>query len=86
MRFQSEIESKNQIISITMRLTPLYQEGRQQGERIVVENLLRIRFGSLDEELSVIVEPVLALPPEEFTPILMQLSREKLIARIGKQT
>jgi hypothetical protein len=76
---------------LIMRLEPLYQqdreqakqEGIQQGERLVVKNLLQVRFGSLDKELSVIIEPVLALPPEEFTPLLMQLSREELITRFG---
>ncbi|WP_246163613.1 MULTISPECIES: hypothetical protein [Brasilonema] len=76
-----------------MQLEPLYQqdreqakqEGIQQGERLVVENLLQVRFGSLDKELSAILEPVLALSPEEFTPLLMQLSREELITRFGRQ-
>jgi hypothetical protein len=62
-----------------MRLEPLYQQDREQakleGERLVVENLLRVRFGSLDNELQAIIEPLLALLPEEFTPLLMQLSR-----------
>jgi hypothetical protein len=79
---------------LIMRLEPLYQqdreqaklEGIQQGERLVVENLLQVRFGSLDKELSAIIEPVLALSPEEFTPLLMQLSREELIARFGRQS
>lgn len=77
-----------------MRLEPLYQqdreqakqEGIQQGERLVVENLLQVRFGSLDKELSAIIELLLALPPQEFTPLLMQLSREELIARFGRQS
>ncbi|WP_390842915.1 MULTISPECIES: hypothetical protein [Nostoc] len=77
-----------------MRLEPLYQqdreqakqEGIQQGERLVVENLLQVRFGSLDKELSAIIELLLALPPQEFTPLLMQLSREELIARFGGQS
>jgi hypothetical protein len=79
---------------LIMRLEPLYQqdreqaklEGIQQGERLVVENLLQVRFGSLDKELSAIIEPVLTLSPEEFTPLLMQLSREELIARFGRQS
>ncbi|MBG1268149.1 hypothetical protein [Nostoc sp. WHI] len=77
---------------LIMRLEPLYQqdrerakqEGKQEGERLVVENLLQVRFGSLDKELQAIIEPVLALLPEEFTPLLMQLSREELIARFGR--
>lgn len=82
---------------LLMRLAPLYQQDReqaiqegeqrglqtglQQGERLVVENLLKVRFGELDNELQAIVLPLLALPPEEFTPLLLQLSREELIAR-----
>ena len=61
------------------------QQGMQQGERLVVENLLRVRFGDSDEELSAIIDPLLELPPEEFTPLLLQLSREELLARFGQQ-
>lgn len=75
---------------LIMRLEPLYQQDREQakleGERLVVENLLRVRFGSLDNELQAIIEPLLALLPEEFTPLLMQLSRSELIARFGGQS
>ncbi len=60
------------------------QRGIEFGERLVVENLLQYRFNSLDEELSAIIEPILALPPSEFTPMLMQLSREELLARFGQ--
>ncbi|WP_313950116.1 hypothetical protein [Nostoc sp. FACHB-110] len=70
---------------LVMRLTPLYQQDReqaiQQGERLVVENLLKVRFGELDNQLQAIIEPLLALSPEEFTPLLLQLSREELITR-----
>jgi len=60
------------------------QQGLQQGERLVIENLLKFRFGGLDEELGAIIDPLLALPPEEFTPLLLQLSREELIARFSR--
>jgi hypothetical protein len=48
---------------------------------LVVENLLKVRFGEIDNELQAIIEPLLSLPPEEFTPLLLQLSREELIHR-----
>jgi hypothetical protein len=68
-----------------MRLAPLYaqdiERARREGERRVVENLLRVRFGELDEQLSAIIDRLLALPAEEFTPLLVQLSREELLAR-----
>lgn len=64
------------------------QQGLQQGvrteRRATIENLLRVRFGSLDEELSGIIELLLELPPEEFTVLLLQLSREELLARFGE--
>ncbi|MEC4885373.1 MAG: hypothetical protein SAL70_29255 [Scytonema sp. PMC 1070.18] len=66
------------------------QEGRAEGvheeRRLVIENLLRVRFGSIDTELSAIVEPLMALSPEEFTPLLLQRSREELIALFGHQS
>ncbi len=57
------------------------QQGLQQGERLVVDNLLRVRFGTVDEDLAGIIDSLLSLPPSEFTPLLMQLSREELIDR-----
>jgi hypothetical protein len=76
-----------------MNLTEAYQEARaaavQEGvelgvqleRRQVVENLLRFRFGSVDEELSKVVDSLLQLTPEEFTPLCLQLSREELLTR-----
>jgi len=60
------------------------QQGIEQGERLVVRNLLQVRFGVVDEELVAIIEPLLALAPEEFTPMLLQLSREELLAHFRK--
>ncbi|MBW4497636.1 MAG: hypothetical protein KME26_32165 [Oscillatoria princeps RMCB-10] len=79
---------------VFVRLKELYDRdmeratraGREQGQRQVIENLLRVRFGELDEQLSAVIDPLLALPAEEFTPILLQLSslsREELLARFA---
>lgn len=57
------------------------QQARLEGQRQVVENLLRFRFGEVDDELSRVVDSVLKLSPEEFTPLCLQLSREELLAR-----
>ena len=81
---------------LIMELSPLYlekldtalqsgiQQGIQQGQRLVVEKLLMIRFGNLDDELKSIIEPLLELPPEEFTSLLLQLSRDELLARFRR--
>jgi hypothetical protein len=74
---------------LIMNLTEAYQEARaqavqegvEQGQRQVVENLLRFRFGEVDEELSRVVDSLLQLSPEEFTPLCLQLSREELLTR-----
>lgn len=59
------------------------QEGRQEGQRDVIESVLRARFGELDEALAAIVEPLLTLPPAESTPLLLNRSREELIAQFA---
>ena len=50
----------------------------------MLENLLRARFGSLEPADSAIIETLLTKPPEESAPLLLQLSREELIARFGQ--
>ena len=87
---------------LIMRLAPLYeqdqekaiqqgieqgiQQGIQQGKRLAIEYLLRTRFGELDPELLSTIEPILALTPEEYSPLLLQLSREELVARFDKDS
>ncbi len=65
------------------------QEGRQEGRleerRQMVENFLRVQFGELNEELSGAIAPMLQLPPEELTRLLLTLSREELLERFGGQ-
>ncbi len=57
------------------------ERGKKGERRVTVESLLRIRFGSIDSEISRIIEPLTALSPEEFTPLLLQSSREDLLTR-----
>ncbi len=59
------------------------QEGRLEGQRQMAENFLRVRFGSLDEELSSAIAPMLQLPPPELTRLLFNLSREELLVWFG---
>ncbi len=63
------------------------QRGIQQGQRQLIENFLRVRFGELDEELSTLIDPLLALPAEEMTALMLQLatlSREELLGRFSE--
>ncbi|EPF21240.1 RpnC/YadD family protein [Microcystis aeruginosa] len=88
-----ELEQEDR--ELIMRLSPLYtsrlqeeldagrQQGLQQGERLVIENLLKARFGNLDPDLSVIIDRILLLPVEEFTPLILNSSRTELIAHFS---
>ncbi|HYX15512.1 MAG TPA: hypothetical protein VE944_14310 [Nostoc sp.] len=77
---------------LIMNLTEAYQEARaqavqegvEQGQRQIVENLLRFRFGSVDEELARVVDNLLQLAPDDFARFLLELSslsRGELLAR-----
>ncbi|WP_343277558.1 hypothetical protein [Kamptonema sp. UHCC 0994] len=62
--------------------------GRFEERRILVENLLIARFGSIDEALLAVLEPMLELPPQELTRMLLELSnlsREDLLTRFGNR-
>jgi hypothetical protein len=64
------------------------RRGMEQGQRIILSDLLEARFGEIDEQLAVIIPQVLALPKQEYTALLLQLSglsREELIARFRPQ-
>jgi hypothetical protein len=61
------------------------QEGRQEGRfeerRVFIQNLLTSRFGQVDETLSWVIDPLLNLSPEETIQLLLNLSRQELLAK-----
>jgi flagellar biosynthesis/type III secretory pathway protein FliH len=73
------------------------QEGRQEGQqeglrtgvererRAMIESILQVRFGEVDGELTKIINPLMAMSREEFTPLLLQSSREELLGRFSAQ-
>ncbi|MEQ8999448.1 MAG: hypothetical protein RID53_23360 [Coleofasciculus sp. B1-GNL1-01] len=87
---------------LIMNLSPAYfkwreeavsegrQEGRQEGRleerRQMVENFLRVRFGELDEELEAIISPILQLPPDVLTRLLLNFSPEELLLWFGESS
>ena len=76
-----------------MELSPLYlqrledatQAGVQEGQRLMVESMLQVKFGAIDEELSQIIEPLIQLEPLKRTQLIMLLNREELLARFRRQ-
>lgn len=77
---------------LIMNLSPAYLkwredtllEGMREERRATINNLLKVRFGTLDEELSAIIEPLLQLSPEAFTRLLLTASREELLAQFRR--
>ncbi len=88
---------------LIMTLSPAYLkwreqtllEGRQQGmqqgslqeRRIIIENLLKVKFGSLDEKLTEVIDSLLVLSSEEFSLVifeLVSLSNEEILERFGQ--
>ncbi|BAY78149.1 hypothetical protein NIES25_46200 [Nostoc linckia NIES-25] len=65
------------------------QQGVQQERRQLMENLLKLRFGSVDEELARVIDSCLQLPADEFARFLLELpnlSREDLLERLDSQS
>jgi predicted transposase YdaD len=64
------------------------QEGRQEGREVerrqMIVSILETRFGSLDESLAAIVDPLLALPSDQVIPLLLRCSREELVAQFSR--
>ncbi|HIK10537.1 MAG TPA: hypothetical protein IGS52_09775 [Oscillatoriaceae cyanobacterium M33_DOE_052] len=78
---------------LIMELSPLYlqrletvkeegiQQGVQQGQRLMVESMLQVKFGSIDAELAQILEALIEIPALERTQLILQLSRAELLDR-----
>jgi len=58
-----------------------HKEGMQKMRRMSLESLLKIRFAGIDEALALVVEPLLQLPFDESLRLVLQSSREDLLAK-----
>ena len=97
-RQEHDIDKDDQ--ELIMKLSEMYQqqlealkkqvlqEGQQEGvereRRAMVESIMQVRFGQVDSQLQTIINPLIAMNREEFTPLLLQLSREELLARFAE--
>jgi flagellar biosynthesis/type III secretory pathway protein FliH len=57
------------------------EQGIQQSKREILEGILQVRFGEIDEELAEIIEPLIQLEPLEMMRLSMQVDRPELLAR-----
>ncbi|NEP81031.1 MAG: flagellar assembly protein H [Okeania sp. SIO3B3] len=87
LEVSSELEEQDR--ELIMRLSPLLLEQLETAKRVertaFIENLLKVRFNFLDDQLREIIQPMLSLSPEELAPLLLQLSREELLARFKSE-
>ena len=98
------LETKQDVTSeereLIMNLSPAYlkwredvrqegrQEGRQEERKLVLESLLKARFGELDQGLLEVVETLLKLSADEYAKTLIQLlnlSREEILELITNE-
>ncbi len=56
------------------------EQGIEQGQRSMILSVMRFRYGAIDPELESIIPDLIALDPETCTQLLMQSSREALVA------
>jgi hypothetical protein len=68
---------------VEQRQQKFYNNGRLEERRGFVENLLKIRFGNIDESLSPVIEPMLKLTPEESSRLIWHGSRETLLMQLN---
>jgi hypothetical protein len=67
-----------------MQLTTSWMErGLEQERRSAISELLKSRYGPIDEQLTNIFPLLMALTSAEYTPLILQLSRQELIAHLS---
>jgi hypothetical protein len=76
-------EEEELLMALSQAYLDWEQTTEQRGKREVVEALLKTRFEELDAALAAIVPQLLALPTEEYTRLILQLSREELLVRFS---
>ena len=77
---EQEIETEDR--ELIMTIAPLFQEqlqaaqqqGREEQQRLILENFLRVRFGELDSLMIAFLSPVSTIPAAEFTVMLLGIS------------
>jgi hypothetical protein len=84
---QFELEERR----IIMALSQVYMEwkkqtealgearGEERAKRSAIEGLLRARFGGVDQELAAVVPRLMSLESDEYTRLLLNLSRSELL-------
>jgi hypothetical protein len=63
-----------------MQLTNSWvEQGIEQERRSAISSLMQFRYGAVDSQLSAVLPVLITLTSDEYTPLILQLSREELI-------
>ncbi len=81
-----KFEEENQMPYISSIERIGREEGQHEKAKNLIQSLLKSRFGVLDEELSLIIEPLTQVPDDEVASLLLTSSREELVTRFGQST
>ncbi|WP_318734306.1 hypothetical protein [Roseofilum sp. Belize Diploria] len=57
------------------------EQTTQRVERMMVESMLQVKFGEIDDRLAQIIDPLMERSPLERTEAIMRLSRQELLDR-----
>jgi hypothetical protein len=60
------------------------ERGLLQERQSAIMNLMRFRFGSIDATLEALIPQMMELSSEEYTRLLLQLSKEELIQHFDR--
>ena len=54
--------------------------GIERAKRSAIEGLLRARFGEIDQDLAEVIPRLMSLESDDYTRLLLNLSRSELLA------
>ena len=77
---EQELETEDR--ELIMAIAPLFreqlqaaqQQGRQEEQRLILENFLRQSLGELNPEITVFLSSASTMPVAEFTSLLLEIS------------
>jgi hypothetical protein len=74
-----EWEKQTKRLGVAEGLEQGIEQGLEQERRSTIENLMKLRFSSIDQDLAVIIPELMKLSNSEYTRLLLELSKEELI-------
>jgi hypothetical protein len=84
---QVESEERRILMALSQAYLEWEQQTRRQGleqeRQAAITSLMRVRFGEVDAALAATIPVLMNLSTEDYTQVLVQLSREELLQRFA---